>query len=314
MYEIKPMITVEDILAKVSQEELWEYYLDMPVSTGKLFLSPLREEDDPSANLFYTRTGDLVLKDFGKKTVNIWQFIMYIYNLSFGEALLKISVDLALDGVAKPAGVPVRKVPKKRDRVNIDIRLQRWNKDTLEYWNKYFITVETLKKYKVVAIDRLWISDEFIPLKQPAYSYEFGRGYRKIYCPYSDRLRFISNVPGYMYSGYEQLPWLGDLLIITKSHKDVMVWSELGIDAISPQGEGHKIDSEFMFMLKKRFKKIVLNYDNDRAGIEHSNELAEREKLQQLFIPNSFKDISDYIEYYKKEQTANDVKKWIDIK
>ena len=312
MYEITPIITTEEILSKISQEQLWEYYLGMPVEIGKLFLSPLREEDSPSANLFYAANGTLLLKDFGYKTMNIWQYIQYIYNISFGEALLKVSSDLVLDKTSKLDPKPVNKTPKRRDRIAIDIRLKRWNDETLKFWNEFHVTLDTLKAFKVVPIDRLWVSGEYIPVKQPAYSYEFSKGYRKIYMPYSERLRFISNVPGYMYSGYEQLPWVDDLLIITKSHKDVMVWRELGYYAISPQGEGHKIDTEFLFMLKNRFKKIVLNYDNDKAGILHATKLAETEKLDLLFIPE-FKDISDYIKHYDKEITMKNCKKWLNM-
>jgi hypothetical protein len=312
VYEITPSgITTERILSKFSQEELWEYYLGFPVEEGKIFLSPLRDEDNPSANLFYATNGNLLLKDFGFKTVNIWQYVMYIYNLTFREAVVKVAEDLGLHTSIK-ADIPAsKKTPKKRDRVSIEIRVKRWNEETFKYWNEYYITKETLRLYNTVPIDRLWLSGEYLPIKQPAYSYEFGKGYRKVYLPFSDKMRFISNVPGYMYSGYEQLPWVEDLLIITKSHKDVMVWYELGYHAISPQGEGHKIEHEFLMMLLKRFKKIILNYDNDRAGKLYSNQLANAYKLPELFIPES-KDISDYIKEFGKEQSLNNSKIWLD--
>jgi len=309
MYEIKPdVITPEFITSKIPQEEIWYYYLGFEVRPGELFISPLRDEGNPSANLFFSRNGDLLLKDFGYKTINVWQFIQYRYGITFKEAVDKVYNDLYIKNASRDK-IPTKSL-KRRDVTQISIRYLSWNDLTLKYWEQYFITKDILKKYKVLPISHLFVNNRQIRVKQPAFSYEFGRGYRKIYCPESEDLKFISNVPGYMYSGYEQLPWIGDILIITKSHKDVMVFDVLGYNSIASQGEGHKIEEEFLNLLKRRFKHVILNFDNDRAGKYH----AEKINLTKLFIPDNdydLKDISDYIKYYGVDRTITDLNEWV---
>ena len=310
MYEIKPKIfSTDEILSKVSQEDIWKYYLGFPIKTGKLFISPLREESRASANLFYASDGTLLLKDFALTTMNIWQFVQYKYNLTFQEALLKICSDLGISSNVKFDTIPSKKTPKIRDTTNINISILKWNKDLLNYWTQYNISLKTLNLYKVVPISDLWINNEYIYIKKPAFSYEFGKGIRKIYLPFSDK-KFFSNVPGNIYSGYDQLDWISDILILTKSHKDVMVYHELGYNAISPQGEGHKIDYNFLNSLKKRFETIIINFDNDKPGINYTKKLLSEFNLPYFFLPNEnhVKDISDYIKKYNKENTINYLK------
>lgn len=312
MYGIKArLITINDILSQITQEEIWEYYLGFPVKTGKLFISPLREEYNPSANLFYSNDNNLLLKDFGYGVMNVWQFIQHKYNLTFSESLQKVAIDLKLkSGIKLDIKPNYNHTVKKRDRTTIQIKILDWNDKLLKYWLDYGISINTLKFYKVIPVVNLWINNEPINFNEPAFSYEFGNGLRKIYIPNSNTLRFISNVPGNIYSGFDQLDWLGEILILTKSHKDVMVWRELGYNAISPQGEGHKIDESFMYSLNKRFNKIIVNYDNDEAGIRYTEKIINKFNLPTLFIPE-FKDISDYSKNYGINKTKEQAKIWI---
>ena len=317
MYEIKPsLVKKEDILSKVSQEQIWEYYLGFKIKPGKLFISPLREESDPSANLFYAKSGDLLLKDFGGITTNIWKFIQDRYSLTFKEAIQKVASDLCIDIGIRYDRKYTPTVPKRRDFTSIQIKITNWNDEYLSYWSDYYISLDTLQEYKVVPITDLWINNNYISLKGISYSYEFGKGYRKIYSPFDPKFKFVSNVLGEMFSGFDQLPLLNDLLIITKSHKDVMVLKELGYYSIAPQGEGNRIEPDFINKLNKRFDKIILNYDNDKVGRDYSSKLAETFNLEELFVPeeDDIKDISDYIKKYGHKQTLNNIKKWLNTK
>lgn len=56
-------VTKEMILSKVSEEQLMEHYLGIPVRKG-LFKSPLRQDNNPTCAFYRNASGDLIFKDF----------------------------------------------------------------------------------------------------------------------------------------------------------------------------------------------------------------------------------------------------------
>lgn len=72
------------------------------------------------------------------------------------------------------------------------------------------------------------------------------------------------------------LPKSGDAIVITKSLKDIMVLYELGIPAIAPISENCYLTEAQHNKLVKRFDKVVLFYDNDRAGITNLNKFRKQ--------------------------------------
>lgn len=67
------------------------------------------------------------------------------------------------------------------------------------------------------------------------------------------------------------LPKSGDYVVVTKSMKDVMVFYELGIPAIAPISENCYLTEAQHLKLVKRFKHVILFYDNDIAGVHNLN-------------------------------------------
>ena len=59
--------------------------------------------------------------------------------------------------------------------------------------------------------------------------------------------------------------------------------------------------------LSKRFKKIVVFYDNDLPGIHNMNQIRKKFNIDCIFIPRSYgaKDISDFHAKYGREKTLN---------
>ena len=68
-------------------------------------------------------------------------------------------------------------------------------------------------------------------------------------------------------------PKTGDVLLITKSQKDVMLAYELGIPAIAPCSEVLFLSNKQIQHLKKRFKTIVVCYDTDITGIHNLKQI-----------------------------------------
>jgi DNA primase len=110
--------------------------------------------------------------------------------------------------------------------------------------------------------------------------------------------------------GYDQLPKKGKLLIITKAMKDVMALYSLGYTAIAPHGEGMLVPDDQMKDLQKRFKRVVVLYDNDETGTKNGNKLARQFECSSIFLPEGGpKDISDFI----KENGADEALKQLKI-
>lgn len=62
----------------------------------------------------------------------------------------------------------------------------------------------------------------------------------------------------------------GDLLVITKSLKDVMCLYEYGITAIAPCSENEFLTNTQYQKVKSKFKHIALLWDNDYAGVSNA--------------------------------------------
>ena len=68
----------------------------------------------------------------------------------------------------------------------------------------------------------------------------------------------------------------GEYLAITKSLKDVACLYSCGITAIAPISENCFVTEAQFERLSKKFKKIILFYDNDSAGITHMNKFRKQ--------------------------------------
>ena len=110
------------------------------------------------------------------------------------------------------------------------------------------------------------------------YAYtDFPEGKKKIYRPHSP------NKEGKWYTDCSQndvgcidsLPDEGDLLLITKAYKDCRVIRNQGVFSVWFQNEGMFPSVEIIKNLCKRFKKIIIWFDNDSAGLTNSKLLMD---------------------------------------
>ena len=116
--------------------------------------------------------------------------------------------------------------------------------------------------------------------------------------------RWRSNCDAFDVFGLKQLPKGGNVLILTKSLKDVMVFHTMGLCAVAPQSEGSSdIPEVIMEDLKLRFRYIIVNFDNDETGKAAAIRYCDKYDLPYTvrielnnFNPNEVKDISDLVE------------------
>ena len=97
----------------------------------------------------------------------------------------------------------------------------------------------------------------------------------------------------------------GNLLVVTKSMKDVMLLYELGIPAIAPCSENVFLTDNQYNKLRPHFDNCIVLFDNDIAGVQNLRKIKKQHpELICTCIPRSLsKDISDFYAKYGKKKT-----------
>ena len=306
MYYINPEITEDYVFSKVSQEQVFQKYLGVPVQTKKLFRSPLREDDRPTCGFKY-KNNTLLYTDFaGYFSGNCVKLVMKIFNLSYRQALEKILNDS--EGTPK---IIFNKIEQQKEKTLIQVKKRDYNKLDLNYWQQFGISVNTLNYFNVYAVQNIWLDKKLnysYSVNDLAYAYWFNKNEYKIYFPNRRDYRFLSNTQAIQ--GLQQLKD-NDFLIITKSLKDVMCLYEFNISSIALQNEIVIPDENLVNNLKSKFNKIYLFYDFDLTGIRTSNKIRRLYGFNQIFLTNGrfnstdfkAKDITDYVKLVGKEAT-----------
>lgn len=324
-FELEPTITKQYLLDKASQETYLEYYLGVPVKKG-LFKSPLRVDNNPTCSFYRTKNGDIILKDFnGSFYGNFINVVMYKYGLSYYKALKMIANDFGYIHLPKYKKNPKPVIEsqnelKESKEANIQVEIQDFSKEELEWWAQFGITEKILKKFKVFSCKAVFLNGNLFTMSSSNYlifGYYRGKNENdielwRIYFPIHRKYdpRFLSNWKSFLLQGSKQLPKEGDTLVVTKSLKDVMTLYSLGITAVAPNSENLFLTTSQFSKLKSRFKRIIVFYDNDLAGFHNMNKIRKSYDIECVWIPRSYgaKDISDYYKLYGKDKTLELIK------
>lgn len=315
--KLEPKITKEFLLSKNSEETYMSTYLRVPIKRG-LFCSPLRRDNRPTCSFCHSKKGELMYHDFGTGFhENFVGVVMEIHKCSYQEALNVIAEDFGY--ISKAEDRPAVKIKvsnvklEEKTETLIQIKPKAFSEQELKWWKGFGVTEKTLKKYKVFSCDSIFLNGDYFSSSSPRvpiYGYycgkKNGQELWRIYFPSKRSFRFLSNVGKSYIQGAKQLPKTGDVLLITKSQKDVMLAYELGIPAIAPCSEVLFLSNKQIQHLKKRFKTIVVCYDTDITGIHNLKQIkVKHPDLHTFFIPRKYgvKDISDFFKKYGEEET-----------
>lgn len=304
-------VTLDWILSKVTEYDIYSAYIGN-FKVGMIYNSPLRKDKNPSFGCYYSRkTKQLLFKDHGTGDCgNVIKFVSLITGLTnYSDILndivnkLKITNDTQL--------VSSKQYISPQETV-IGIVRQEFTKTDIDYWSRYNISLNTLKKFNVNSI-KYYLCNGIVKGiykdTNPMYAYKVYNHF-KIYRPLADKYtKWRNNLTENDIQGFKQLPKTGDILIITKSMKDVMCLYEMGIPAISPSSESTFIPDNALKQLKKRFKRIIILFDRDEAGVKYLRKMSLKTGLEGMLIHKKFKakDVSDAIEANGFEK----IKNWI---
>ena len=316
-------ITKEEILKRASQEEILRYYLGTDFVINKAFRSPLRKDNVPSFVVYSLSNGDLRFKDFNGAQGSCFDLVMLLHRVTFSEAMHIINRDLnlGLGNNMSSSFISSYKREYQNYKPNeiskgkslIQFKPQRFTQTDIDYWTSYHISPETIKKYKVYSAKYIFLNKNLILRYNnynPIYCYVFEDAV-KVYRPFAKKgeYKWMSNVTKEDIQGFENLDYSKELLIITKSLKDVMCLHELGYTAIAPQAEGTRNQYEILDNIAMNFDKVAILFDNDDAGIKGANCLKEYLSVESkvVFIENitNVKDISDHMKMYGPDMSRN---------
>lgn len=331
-------LSKDNIFKSLNQKDIWNFYfgieldLDRAIRKKIRFTNPIRDDKYPGCTFFYRTDGKIIFHDwsYGNKYDCI-DFVMSRYKIGFYDALKTINRDFGLNLMESRCSeklqlvdhhvgkVDLREIELEDERNTesfskiLQIRDQNFTNRDISYWKSYGATVKDLKIYQIYSARIVFLDEKPIyhyTLSNPSYGYLNDSGKMKIYWPFEKRKdrRFLSNTSVDDVQGYSQLPGSGEMLIVTKSLKDVVSLSKFKIPSIAPQSESVLLPEWCVEDVKKRFKNIFILYDNDQPGIENSKKLSEHTGWNRKFIhPNLSKDFSDLRKFHGQDQAG----KWI---
>ncbi len=307
-------ITKESILKLVTQEEIYSYYIGFDINNiiSTVINSPFRADNVPSFSLYYHRAEKQTLMFFDFATKDCGDFIIFVtklYGISYSKALLKIAYDLKLtnfniDNNIKIQITNIEKIKEKK-LIDVGINKREWLQKDKLFWQQFGITKSTLELYNVIPIKFIFYNGVAVKAESLAYAYCEKKDNiisYKIYQPLTKnkKYKWINNANYTVHQGYTQLPKKGNLLIITKSLKDVMSMRDvMNISAIGLQSESVTMKDSVMEEYKSRFKKVICLFDNDKAGIKLSELFASKYNIPYFLLPElpNVTDFSDLVKY-----------------
>lgn len=310
-------MSLKDLLDKVDEMDIYSYYLGN-FKVGQLINSPLRTDDKmPSFAIFRGRNGNLLFKDHGTGiSGNAIRFMQLISGIKTREEL-----ERELLKIVKRVNPSMKTIEVTREAGNspygADIGIVRQPFTTVDkqYWGQFGISTTTLKKFNVFSI-KYFLCNRVVrgtyKESNPMYAYKVYDKF-KIYRPLASKYtKWRTNLTNRHVQGLAELPQDGgNLLIITKSLKDVMCLYEMGFYAISASSETTFIPDDILESLKTKWKHIVILYDRDATGMKKARDYSRQYGLHAVFVNKKYhaKDVSDAV----KANGFVEIKNWLEM-
>jgi len=314
------------ILDRVTQYEIFCYYLGYAFRPDTVFNSPFRVDRKPSFGIFHADPTTLLYKDLGNPNYvgDCFNFVAQISipEISYQDAIYRVYKDLLL-GKIRILNVKLPIIYKGGSETKLTKQIEFVPEEILsplhiEYWNELDILEPDLPFFKIKAAQAVYVENNLVwtaTADNPIFIYKtFNK--IKAYRPLekNSSRKWLSNCTRYDVQGWEQLPKLHnvDTLIITKSMKDVATLRKLGYLAIAPSSESVLIPPEAMKILREDFgfKKFIILYDRDDGGMKGSRKMFIRYRSEYnisfVFIPKGLpKDVSQVRREYGKIRTLS---------
>lgn len=345
MYSTNSLLTSDAILLHVDEYQIFSFYLGKDFRIGKKYSSPFRKDKSPSFGIFLSKNGSLYFKDFATSEYGtVFDFVLKMHpGRTFMEVLAIINLDMnigLLHNIKIETAIPVKgfntdqslqllKDEGDTNYFDITLKVRKWEDIDVRYWGQFGLSVEVLTLFNVFPCAAVFLNGGaslYYPknIETLTYAYAFYKDNEysyKIYRPFNPKYKWLSNASSSVLQGWDQLPETHRVLIITKSLKDVMVLSTLGIPAVAVQGETQGVKPSIYKALQERFENIYVLFDFDLGGIIGTKMFKKiNPECKYFFIQDlktrrdGNKDISDYRKTHSPEECIthlrNSLLKW----
>lgn len=306
------------ILERVDEYALYSYYLDYEPELGAKYQSPVRDQRNTdeisSFSVFPTSSkkadNEYLWKDNGTgQTGNIFRLVGILHGVKDKDKIYRI-IDRDF-GLGLSSGTPInyqiksQKKPVYRGQCSITVKSRPFRQSDLDWWLEFGITERTLNRYNTSAVEMFWLYKDQKHPKVPAdpcYSYRIWSKY-KLYRPKAKNRedKFRNNFTSRHIEGFCQLRYQSDLLIISKSNKENMMFDEFGYESVASHSESNIISPHALKFFESKYKNIVVWYDND--GKHQADKYPDY--YDRVFVPTESgeKDPTDFRRRYGEEAT-----------
>lgn len=291
--QIIGLFNYSDVFKYVNQLDVWRDILnDATLEVREIICNPLRADSNPSCYLReYNQV--ILMTDFAYPEYNRYTCIhavAQLHNISLNEAAQLIINKYVFDNTISIYN-PVSKQRKSKKvkklvsntkgnfhfvpYVNTE-QQPTFTKQGAEYWIKRNITSSQLKQHHVYHVYCWYYNDKVTIPKSICFAYyEPDTGDTKLYQPlaeHSQRFPYSSMTKNHINKGNTNVKT--KYCILTKSLKDLMV-----LENMFPDMNIYSIESESMIpddlSLFSKYDKVLILYDNDKAGVYASNKMCE---------------------------------------
>lgn len=279
-------ISPEQLLQKITQEQIFELVLKQPFSFNDRYCSPFRTDNHPGCRFEQRPDGTIVFVDFGEKFLRphkthrgAFGMVMDYFNeISMQGVVRRICAEFGLptDPSQYNSVIITPTEYSKKDKISsygTDLSAERklFNKSDILFWSQFLIKTEHLTEDGHYAVRQFRISNHkgnrLVTPYQYCYCFDFIDKL-KIYQPYSEKYKWITNCDENCIGNIDNLPATGEELIIQKSYKDhrVVRNTEMELNVCWFANEGCIPSLEILNILLSRFSLITIFYDNDEDG------------------------------------------------
>jgi hypothetical protein len=266
-------------------------------------------ERTPSMCIYVDKNKQYKFKDFSTgKGGSAIDLVKELHNLPFHKASQLIVENYNDFVLHNNGGYDMEDFEQSSKYKVTSYKLRTWTTQDQYFWTQFNIGSRLLEAHNIKPLESYCMTkdDKELCIKG-LYLYGYFKAdgsLYKIYQPKTLDKKFIK-VGNYV-QGWDQMGSHTNLLI-TSSLKDVMAIKslKLQIDVIAPDSENTMLKCEVMEELENKFKKIIVMFDNDDAGVKSMKAYKEKYPFIEIALLPMSKDVSDSIKDYGAKEVLN---------
>lgn len=286
-------------------KEIYEMYLGKQVNSRTIMKRPWGSDNHPSWGIFLKDDVWLWKDQATEEVGNAVTFVQKLYDISFLEAVNKIKGDFGLgdkQSIKDRHYVIQASEPKKYS--HITAKTFRFRERHHFFWNVADVTEDWCKQHDCYAVKELSINRRRITIgsDETVFVYLADDIKKvKVYFPDRREMRFRTNAPSdYLWEAHK-MKWC-DRVVIHKSMKDLIVFSQIFPHNIATQNESIKLfDEEVVSQINLLSPDPWLFYGSDNDGVKKCTEVTKVNGWKYINTPKSMlPQINDVYGYVKQ--------------